>query len=385
MSEARRRFRPAAAFQQLQEYRMSRSSVTATVAVISLALTAACGRESSSPVSPSGQGGGPAPVAADGSTLKATPPTPTSPINNQTVTEAPMLTATGSTMKFADGALQYRFQLFNEAGALTQDSGVVNTPAFRVTTALGLRARYTWRVRAEYQGAFGPWSAVASFVSPEGGYLRANEVFDPLYNGATVGERIGPTTFIAGKGIRLESNVSYVRYLIPQTITSGEFSMEVEGLAANAPGDKSKVFGMQAGTDDYITNDYRVDVQYRGTGGFPPNAITFRALYGSADDLDVRYEPDTLTRLNSAVLLNPSTTYFWKATWGAEFRVTVREGSSSGRVLYDVGVRSPRGTYNPMPHYAFIGTPTGRSGAESASIPGTIYRNVYIGARPRPF
>jgi hypothetical protein len=34
--------------------------------------------------------------------------------------------------------------------------------------------------------------------------------------------------------------------------------------------------------------------------------------------------------------------------------------------------------------YAFIGTPTGRSGAESASIPGAIYRNVWIGARPRP-
>jgi hypothetical protein len=364
---------------------MSRSSISATAAVVLLALTVACGRQSQSPTSPTSQGaGGAVPVAADGSTLKATPPTPLSPVNNQVVADAPTLTASASTMKFADGALQYRFQLFNETGAMVQDSGAMGGPAFRVTATLDFRKRYTWRTRAEYQGAFGPWSTVASFISPEGGYLRGNEAFDPLFNGATVGERVGPTTFIEGKGIRLDSNLSYVRYLIPQTITSGEFSMEVEGLRPNAPGDKSKVFGMQEGTDDYITNRYRVDVQYRGASGFPPNAITFRALYGSADDLDLRYEPDTNTRLNSVVATNPSTTYFWKATWGSEFRVTVKEGGINGRTIYDVGVRSPRGTYAPNPHYAFIGTPSGRSGAESASIPGAIYRNVFIGARARP-
>ena len=71
-----------------------------------------------------------------------------------------------------------------------------------------------------------------------------------------------------------------MKYLLPQTITSGEFSMDVEGLRANAPGDKTKVLGMQEGQDDFITNEFRVDIQYRGTAGFPPNAITFRALYG---------------------------------------------------------------------------------------------------------
>jgi hypothetical protein len=144
------------------------------------------------------------------------------------------------------------------------------------------------------------------------------------------------------------------------------------------------VFGMQEGQDDFITNRYRVDVQYRGSSGFPPNAITFRALYGSADDLDTRYEPDTDTRLRSAISLNAATTYFWKATWGREFRVTVREGGINGRTIYDIGVPSPNGIYAPSPHYAYLGAPTGRSGAESASIPGAIYRNVFIGARPRP-
>ena len=73
--------------------------------------------------------------------------------------------------------------------------------------------------------------------------------------------------------------------------------MDVEGLRANAPGDKSKVFGMQEGTSDFITNDYRIDVQYRGATGRPPNAIQWRVIYGDAEDLEVRYEPDTAERV----------------------------------------------------------------------------------------
>jgi len=43
-----------------------------------------------------------------------------------------------------------------------------------------------------------------------------------------------------------------------------------------------------------------------------------------------------------------------------------------------------RGSYSPNPHLAYLGAPTGRSGTESASIAGTIYRNVWLGNRPRP-
>jgi hypothetical protein len=160
--------------------------------------------------------------------------------------------------------------------------------------------------------------------------------------------------------------------------------MDVEGLRANAPGDKTKVFGMQEGQDDFITNRYRVDIQYRGTAGFPPNAITFRALYGDGDDLDKRYEPDTNTRLNSVFILNPSTVYNWKAIWGPEFRLTVREGGTQGSIIYNVGMVARKGTYSPSPHYAYLGAPIGRSGGESASIAGVTYRNVWLSNKPRP-
>jgi hypothetical protein len=141
---------------------------------------------------------------------------------------------------------------------------------------------------------------------------------------------------------------------------------------------------MQEGQGDFITNKYRVDVQYRGTEGSPPNAIQWRVLYGSSDDLDVRYEPDLTKRYASVFLLNPSTTYHWKATWGTEFRVIVRDGGIAGSEMYNYGLPTPRGTYSPNPHYVYLGTPVGRSGTESATIPGTIYRNVWIGNRPRP-
>ena len=142
---------------------------------------------------------------------------------------------------------------------------------------------------------------------------------------------------------------------------------------------------MQEGQSDFITNDYRVDIQYRGTAGFPPNAIQWRVIYGDADDLDVRYEPDTAKRFESVFLLNPSTTYHWKFNWGSVIDLRMIENGGLGRpVLYDYGMPATDGAYTPNPHYTYLGAPLGRSGNESASIPGTIYRNVWISTQPRP-
>ena len=243
---------------------------------------------------------------------------------------------------------------------------------------------FYWRARAIQGSTAGPWSETFQFKSKLVGFIRAGELYDPLIHGETVGTIVGSATFLPGRGLQIMNSGSYVKYLLPSTITDGEFSMDVEGLRPNGPGDKTKVFGMQEGQGDYITNRYRVDIQYRGATGFPPNAITFRALYGSADDLDVRYEPDTATRFASVFPLNPANVYHWKAVWGSEFRVTVRDGGTNGSMLYNVGVRSPNGRYAPNPHYAYLGAPVDRSGAESASIPGAIYRNVWLSSKPRP-
>ena len=348
--------------------------------ICAVALAVACSR-SAAPTAP------PVPAAAqtsasDGTTLNVSAPVPTSPINKQQVSDAPTLTATAPTGG-GTAALQYRFQLFNDAGTQIEDSGLTTTPSYKVTSTLDFAKNYTWRVRAEYLTRVGPWSGAAAFVSPEGGYIHTGEVFDPITNGKTVGERIGTTTFVGTSGIRLETGTSYVRYAIPGSVTSGEFSVEVSGLAPNGPGDKVKVLSMSSNGPDFITDNYRVDVQYRGITGVPPNSVTFRALFGSATDLSKRYEPDTATRLASVFSLNPATIYYWKFAWGSEVRVTVKAGGINGTTIYNVGVPSPNGTYNPSPWYAYLGAPTGRSGTEAASPPGAIYRNVWISARPR--
>jgi hypothetical protein len=270
---------------------------------------------------------------------------------------------------------------------ITEGSG--GKTSFTPDADLQPTTMFYWRARAVQGTTSGPWSDTFQFKSKLVGFSNPGQLYDPLIFGETVGTIVGAASFIPGKGIQLNNGQSYVKYLLPATVTSGEFSMDVEGLRANGPGDKAKVFGMQEGQDDFITNRYRVDIQYRGVNGVPPNSITFRALYGSADDLNVRYEPDTATRFNSVFPLNPANTYYWKATWGSEFRVVVKDGGASasgvdGTQFYNVGIKSSKGTYAPSPQYCYLGAPVGRSGTEAASIPGTIYRNVYIGSVPRP-
>jgi len=364
----------------------SRFTLTASVAIVALAI--ACSRQNASPVSPSSTAPAKADAAADGSTLKVSAPGLSSPINDAQLNDAPTLVVTAASAKFGalPGALSYHFQVLSPTGTVVADSDPVGSLSYRVTANLPFKTRHTWRARAEYGNDMGPWSGTGSFITSQGGYIQGNEVFDPLVNGTTVGQVVGPVTFSAD-GAKLETVGSYLRYPIPLTITSGEFAMEIKGLRANASGDKSKVFGMMQGnpdSTDYITNPYRVDVQYRGTGGSPPNSITYRVLYGSADDLSVRYEPTTDQRLISVKNLDPNTWYYWRYTWGKTVRVTVNEGGPTGRLIYDITRNANSGSYNPQPHYAFIGTPTGRSGAESASIPGTTYRNVWISTRPKP-
>ena len=361
----------------------------ASVAAAAALLVVACGGKDQSPTTPT-------PATA---TLSA-PALDSPSANEQLDTLRPTLTVRNATAD-QTGTRTYEFQISDSAGFTNATTSNVTGFAAAIGKAgvpegangktswtpdaeLQPTTVFYWRARAVQGTSTGPWSEMGKFKSRLVGFLRGGELYDPLIHGETVGQVVGSGSFIPGKGLQLNDGRSYVKYLLPQTITSGEFSMDVEGLRANGPGDKAKVFGMQEGQGDFITNKYRIDIQYRGVSGVPPNAITFRALYGSASDLGVRYEPDTATRFASVVPLDPGTVYNWKATWGSEFRVTVRAGGLDGSIVYNVGMPTPRGTYAPNPHYAYLGAPVGRSGGEAASIPGTIYRNVWLGNRPRP-
>jgi hypothetical protein len=371
----------------------------AAIAVVVTATLVACGDKKSTPTTPT-------PVSA---TLTA-PKLDSPAAGAQTDTLRPTLTVLNVTSDQPTGTRTYEFQIsdtsaftaattssiiqgFNaQVGKTGVPEGSAGKTSFTVDSDLQPTTVFFWRARAVQGAATGAWSDTFKFKSKLVGFMRNGELYDPLIHGETVGQIVGSATFIPGRGLQLDSGgggvIGFVKYVLPQTISNGEFSMDVEGLRANGPGDKAKVFGMQQGPDDsdFVTNKYRIDIQYRGVNGVPPNCIQFRVLYGSATDTSVRYEPDSAKRNASVVLLNPSTKYYWKATWGSVFNLLMREGGASGAgpTLYDFSVPTPKGAYQPNPHYAYLGAPPARSGPEAASIPGSIYSNVWLGNRPRP-
>ena len=141
---------------------------TATIRIAAAAIAAlsvAGCSSSSTPLSPAATPS----VSVPDASLKASAPTVQSPVNDarsSSLSSTPLV-AGAATPQYTSMTLQYRFQVFNDATALVVDSGLMNSPAYTVTTTLTPLKRYTWRVRAEYQGAAGPWSTSGSFTTPQ--------------------------------------------------------------------------------------------------------------------------------------------------------------------------------------------------------------------------
>ena len=359
---------------------MSLAAVTAL-----LAMTIACGKESS-PLAPSaGAAPGAADAAPDGSTLKVTAPVPRSPINGQRPTELPLTFVAGNAQPtfVTELALTYRFEILTAAGVKVYEAGGVAAGAGGATAvaipdnvALEPEATYQWRVRAEHQGLAGPWSAAATFVAPVfKGYLRGAELYDPLINRETVGTTHGPVTFIPGVGIKLETQLSYVHYVLPQTLTEGEFSILATNIHTNTEGHKRKMFSMAQGFDDIVTNERRMTVEKRGN---PPGIIAWRFItHGD--------QVDTIGNEREVREFNPALDYFWQATWRNNFfNLIIKEGGVHGTVIYDKGKHFEGRAYDPNPHVVFLGAPVGRSGLEGASVDGVIIRQVWVSGNPRP-
>jgi hypothetical protein len=242
--------------------------------------------------------------------------------------------------------------------------------------------RYFWRARMTQGTTNSDWSSIGKFKTLLVGYNSPGELYDPLMFGETIGERIGATTFVPGRGIRLEDQRAYVRYRLPQTLTSGEFSMEVEGLRANGPGGKPKVFQMMDSAGNPSDSPYLLNVQYRGSPGNPDNCIAFKAIWGSYSRV---MEPDLALRSQSVRLLDPSRTYFWQAIWDTtSFRLVIRDGGIDGTTIYDVRMTMSGGNYAPNPHYAFLGSNFEQYVAGNGTFPGITIRNVWLSNKPRP-
>lgn len=375
------------------------------VAFVTLSLsTVGCGSEAT-PTQPSVTPPVPPPVSAAAPKLAA-------PISDEQLgTLRPTLTATNGTAP-QTGAKTYDFQISTK-NDFTAETGPVSayyaiamtktgiaegtsTTAFTVDQDLQPATRFYWRSRWVQGSTNGEWSEVSTFRTQIVGYSRPGELYDPLVNGATVADaRFKRTTFIAGKGLRIDDSDSYVRYKLQQTVISGEFSLDIEGISdspvsENPDTAKLKILSMCDRTTDLSFSDFLMNVQYRGFNGNPPHAISFKMLMGVDDDAH-KLEPDLGTRTASIRHLNAANTYHWKATWGGGIRVVVFDGGAGGvngsgsglggPPIYDYGQPSPF-SYAPDPHFAYLGV--NNSGSETGSWPMATYRNVWIANKARP-
>lgn len=349
-----------------------------------LAAAMACSKQSPSPVSPSSALEPAADAAPDGSTLKATAPTPVSPVGGAQP-DTVVLTATTATGRFADISPSYEFEIFNASNARVYTSGVIagvasgnNVTHQPPDTALDFDTPYTWRVRAVFLGAHGPWSSSASFRSAVGGYLRGNELFDPLTNGPSkTMNRSHDVTWIPGVGVRLNTKDSFVEWKLPVTCTDCEFSAMMTNLGNGSEQWKTKVMSMLEEGVNTTDNRYRVTIDKRTTWVGQGSRIRYTMCSGRTP----RQCHEPLTGFQS---WDRSRTYFWKFEWRAgTARLFVHRDGKNGPAMpgtpLPVRYNAP---YNPNPHLVRLGSVGGRADAETN--PGTIVWNVWVSPRPRP-
>ena len=315
-----------------------------------------------------------------------TAPSPQTPANDQQLdTLRPDLRVINGTST-GTGARTYEFQISDRedvSTTLVTQSGIVEgtagTTTYTPAADLPVAARLYWRARFTEGTTTSTWSAVAMFRTKIIGYNRPGELYDPLIHGETIGSPSGAITYEGQQGLRIGNAQSWVRYQLPTTLTSGEISVEVQGLQANGAGGKARIFSMMDAAPNLFRSKFLFNVQYRGVAGNPDNAVSYKVLYG---DSDYQYEPDFAARAGGVRHLNPGATYLWTATWGSAFRLVIREGGPGGPVIYDRSEATPRGTYNPTPHAVYLGA--NDAADESGSYAGAIYRNLWVGNRPRP-
>lgn len=353
--------------------------------VCTLALAVACSKSSPNPTAPTREIVKAETAAPDGSTLKVSAPTPQSPINGAKGAQGVPITLIigNSTQAFGvtPVVLTYKFEVYNSAGAKVYTSPNVvagtSTTSNVVTVTLEGEKTYTWQARAEFQGASGPWSTRASFVSPTNdGYIRGNEIYDPLMNGKTVGDVHGAAEFVPGVGLHILSEETFVEYNLPATLTEGSISALITGVGVTSSTEdpKLRVFTMRQGTSAINDNPYRMSVDKRGNG-----AVAFRFLTNEDNYVE------TQGAERRVVPFHESLTYFVQATWrDSFFNVEYREGGVNGTTIYSFG-KGYDGVYSPSPHNVYIGSPyaAGDRG-EPSSLDGMIIRQLWVSPRDRP-
>lgn len=338
-----------------------------------------------SPLAPNAAVPGSGAAGPDGSTLKIAAPTTVSPTGGA---EAPIgfaLVVGNVSGTYASFPVRYRWQIRDAAGQTTaEDTRAASagaTTSIPVTAALDYDAQYSWRVRAEYDGLHGPWSAYASFRTPAGSYMDSTTVLDLLTDGRTLGD--ATNVRFSDKGAFFPANSSYIAYALPKTIPAGEFSLIATGVDEGNPCLKCKVMSMGEGHVDVTDNDYRFSLELRGNMSHEAGTVAFRVITGDAR-LSAHREYNT-NRHDHKYVWERAQTYYFKLFWRTgQAGYQIREGGPNGPIKDSATIGTGSHPYAPNPHYAFIGAPPARGGLENSTHPGMTVKNVWISPDPRP-
>ena len=349
-----------------------------------LAATIACSN-TASPISPDAGIPGSGAAGPGGETLKIGAPATIAPTGGTSVDLGFELIIGNVSGTYASFPVRYRYEVRNEAGTTvvsgTQAAGSGTQTTVVISDSLEFDTLHTWRVRAEYNGAFGPWSAPASFRTAAGSFIDGDTILDLLTDGETLGQKFGSVSFNS-QGAHLPTASSYIQYRLPATISNGEFSFIASGVDEGNACDKCKVMSMGEGTGDVTPNDYRLSLEVRGSVYPQAGMVAFRIITGDAADHGRIHDTD---RNEHWPEWSRSQAYFFRSYWGTGFAgYEIREGGPTGRLHDAARITTDTHEYRPNPHYAFIGAPPARGGAGNATHLGMTVKSVWISPDDRP-
>jgi len=351
------------------------------------AILAACGSKAAAPTQPS-----PTPTPSTQQTRTVSAPAVSAPVDGAQLTDAAViLKATNAQTTGSVQNVKYRFE-WSEADSFPEGSRTGfkddvdqggDTTSFQITDTLKPGIKYFWRVRASSGDLTSDWSATASFVTLNKGYIRGQEIYDPLTNGDTVGARVGGT-FVANQGWKATGNSDGIDYDIPTcSACTVEFDVTDFGKRAGAAVSKDlKWLSMGDGStwnnfSLFRNHEWKMHLEQRSDGdGTGMKLIWRNGRIGDGDpgDHEGRLEP-TMNWRSTAVF---HFTVTWTATsyevWVAEVNA---DGSLAGnRLWFQGGFARP---FAPPNHRVSLGT---RSRSETILA---IWRNVKIyPGPPRP-
>ena len=359
---------------------MFRSSglFSASALLASFTIVAACGSKAGVPTQPTPTSPSPQP------TRTVAAPAASAPVNGeQLIDTAIVLKATNAQTTGSVQNVKYRFE-WSEVDTFPEGSRTGfkdevdqggDTTSFQITDTLKPGFKYFWRVRAASGDVTSEWSATASFVTLNKGFIRGQDIYDPLTNGVTVGARVGGT-FVANQGWKATSPSDGIDYDIPTcTACTVEFDVTDFGKKAGVAlrqdlkwlsmGDGSTL-GSFTGFRNHL---WKMHLEQRSDEDTGMKLIWRNGSDGNGDpgDHEGRLQP-TMNWRSAAV-------FHFTITWTpGSYEVSVGEVNADGsltgnRVWFQGGFAR---AYAPPNHRVSLGT---RSRSET--IPG-LWRNVRI-------